>query len=83
MLCTTVPKGTIYNPFYLIECPALRLLMQPSFSPSLRAGSIRLFLIASSSSTGPGDVIGIQNSCMRLRWTSGVLFFYESDVHVA
>ena len=74
-------KGQYTIPFF-IERPALRLLTQPSFSPSLCAGFIRLFFIASSSSTGPGDVIGIQNSCMRLCWTSGVLFFHESDVHV-
>ena len=40
----------------------------------------RLFFIANSSSTGPGDVIGIQTSCMSLCWTSGALFFRGAHV---
>ena len=39
-----------------------------------------MFCIANFSSTGVGDVIGIQTSCMSLCWTSGVLFFH--GVHV-
>ena len=41
-----------------------------------------LLCIVNSSSTGLGDVIGIQTSCMSLCYTSGVLFFHGSDVHV-
>ena len=40
----------------------------------------RLFCIENSSSTGLGDVIGIQTSCMSLCWTSGVLFFHGAHV---